>query len=307
MDIKFGGRIKEIKEIERNGEPIGILAGYIATWDIDRGHFGVRDQFVRGAFIESLRQHQVSDRPVRLKDQHNEVVGGFPISSVHEDEVGLFGIGEVNLTMERGREIMSLARQGVLSDFSVGFSVIEFTEDEGLRKITKAILWEGSVVDEPMNPKAKITEIKGFHNLPIVSDRDYKWNPEEALARINNHVDGNKAFINGTLIADIVDGELRVVPKALFKAAESGKNIRDIEKYYAKMNLESPFDEDKREYFTESDIKCMTTRKVEKALIKTGCFSASAAKIIAGIDKTLPIEDNTQIVLNELKELLNSN
>lgn len=163
METKqLGGRIVEVKEEERNGVPVGILAGFIATWDIDRGAFGVKDQFIKGAFNDSIEQHKSSNRPVRLKFQHRTLMGGFPIESIKQDEVGLYGIGEVNLELETGRNVMSLARQGVLSEFSIGFSVDESTEDGGLRRITKATIWEGSVVEEPMNPAAKITQIKNF-------------------------------------------------------------------------------------------------------------------------------------------------
>ncbi len=299
----FGGRIKEIKEIERNGEPVGILAGYIATWDIDRGSFGMRDQFVRGAFSDSIRQHQVQDRPIRMKDQHFNIIGGFPINEVHEDEVGLFGIGEVNLTMERGREIMSLARQGVLTDFSIGFSVTEFTEDEGLRRITKATIWEGSVVDEPMNPKARITSIKGFHNLPIAPE-SHEWVYADACKRVEDHKDAEKAFIGDTLVADVIDGELMIIPSALEKLIKSGNHVQDIERYYAKMGADSPYDTELREFFTEKDVKDWTPRMIEKVLIKSGMFSRSASAIISGIDKTPSVDQNTLDVLTDMKKLL---
>lgn len=345
MELKYvGGNIREIKEETRNGEPIGIVAGYIATWDIDRGSYGVRDQFVRGAFVDSLREHQVKRRQIRLKDQHGRTVGGFPIDSVHEDEVGLYAIGEVNLNVQLGREVMALARQGVLSDFSVGFSVVEFTEDQGLRKITKAILWEASVVDEPMNPKAVITEVKtvvAYQDLPI-GPRDREWSKSEALARVKEFTDSDEGpsatYRNAFVwfdrenadefgayklpIADVINGKLTAIPRAIFAAAaalsgarggvdlpenDKATAIQHIERYYAKMDMPSPFEDDEKQYFVADDVKEWTQRDVERALRNSGMFSKSAAVIIAGkmkgVDKPAPVDDNNAKILDELKSM----
>lgn len=183
FELKYvGGFIEECKEESRNGQPVGIVEGYIATWDRDTG----RDRFVKGCFAESIANHQERrDRQVRLKDHHYDTVGGFPISSVKEDRRGLFGRGEVNLNVRKGSELYALARQGVLVDFSVGFSALDFSfeeEDERItRIITKAKLWEGSVVDEPMNQQAHITAVKKrAQESGLVSVEDVKeWTVRE--------------------------------------------------------------------------------------------------------------------------------
>ena len=80
-----------------------------------------------------------------------------------------------------GREVFALAKQGVLSDFSIGWSKEnQDTETiDGIRYIKKAEVWEGSIVDEPMNPKAVITAVKSidFSELDLVDIRSL----EEAL------------------------------------------------------------------------------------------------------------------------------
>ena len=161
-ELKFvGGTVLEVKQEDRNGVPVGIVEGYIATWDVDRGDFmGIKDQFKRGAFIESILEHIQKARPIRLKDHHGRTVGGFPMEHVKEDDRGLFAVGEINLEVQQGREAYALAKQGVLSDFSIGFSVVDFEMDADLRTISKAKIWEGSIVDEPMNPAANITQVK---------------------------------------------------------------------------------------------------------------------------------------------------
>ncbi|KKK46234.1 hypothetical protein LCGC14_3164200, partial [marine sediment metagenome] len=99
--------IIEVKESKRNGVPVGIVAGYLSTWQPDTGgRFGVPDQFVPGAWAESLADHrQRGNRQIRFKDHHGRTIGGFPIETVVEDERGLFAIGEINLTVDEAKEI----------------------------------------------------------------------------------------------------------------------------------------------------------------------------------------------------------
>jgi len=158
----LGGQVVECKIEERNGVNVGIIEGYIATWDLDRGNGFLRDQFVKGAFRKSIRDLKKRKRNLRFKDHHGRTVGGFPPETLKEDDRGLFGIGEINLEVQQGAEAFSLAKQGVLEDFSIGFSVVKSNRDEqnDIRTITEAIAWEGSIVDEPMNPEAQITDVK---------------------------------------------------------------------------------------------------------------------------------------------------
>ncbi len=158
-EVKFlSGRVVEVKQEDRNGIPIGIIKGHAATFDIDRGN----DRFVKGAFIESIQELRQNNRPGRMLFQHrgDMLIGGFPIESVREDEKGLAAIGEINLEVQEGREAFALAKQGILTDFSIGFSVVEDAMEDGIRVIKKATIWEFSLVSEPMNPKAVVTEVK---------------------------------------------------------------------------------------------------------------------------------------------------
>jgi len=154
----LSGQLVEVKQEDRNGIPVGIIKGHAATFDIDRG----MDRFVKGAFVESIQELRQNNRPVRMLFQHrgDMLIGGFPIESVREDEKGLSVVGEINLEVQEGREAFALAKQGILTDFSIGFSVVEDAMEDGIRVIKKATIWEFSLVSEPMNPKAVITEVK---------------------------------------------------------------------------------------------------------------------------------------------------
>ena len=127
---RLGGHYTEVKQEEVNGVTIGIIAGYIATWDLDRGNFFHKDQFVKGAFAESIQEFKEKRRMPRFKDHHGRTIGGWRFETLREDNIGLFGEAEVNLDVQQGREVFSMAKQGVLTDFSVGFTADEFCIDE---------------------------------------------------------------------------------------------------------------------------------------------------------------------------------
>lgn len=346
IEIKLlGGVVVEAKQEDRNGVPVGVVEGYIATWDLDRGDmFGIRDQFKKGAFVESILEHIQKRRPIRLKDHHGRTVGGFPMEFVKEDERGLFGVGEINLEVQQGREAFALAKQGVLSDFSIGFSVDEFDMDRDVRTITKATIWEGSIVDEPMNPAANITQVKSvvpFQDLPL-ADRDLPWDASAAVQRAREATGSEDApsdtYKNYFLwydrehadtfgayklpIADVIDGSTQAVPRGIFAAAAAMRGARGgvaipegdrpgviahIERYYDKMDMESPFAEELSFYGVE-EIKEWTERDVEKAL-RSGCqLSKSAAKALISQIRAKAMEPDPEVkgfddLLNELKEL----
>jgi HK97 family phage prohead protease len=146
-----------------NGVPVGVVAGYLSTWQPDSGgKFGVPDQFMPGAWRRSLAEHRARGmRQVRLKDHHGRTIGGFPVETVREDDRGLFAVGHINLDTELGREVYSLVRQGVLVDFSVGYTAVRDEIKGGVRLIYEAQLWETSIVDEPANPGARILAVGG--------------------------------------------------------------------------------------------------------------------------------------------------
>jgi HK97 family phage prohead protease len=304
METKYvGGRIIETKAEERRGVPVGILAGYLATWDVDTGmgaRYGIPEQFVKGAFLNSIAEHKSrNNRQVRLKDFHGRVIGGFPIDTVREDGTGLFGRGEVNLDTQLGAEAFALAKQGVLVDFSLGFQAVEDKVGTDIRTIYEALIFEASVVDEPMNRNAQITEVKGaavarYANLDV-APLTYQWDAEAAAQRIGDLkfsvADGNAAYLceNKTLLfADVIEDKLMAVPQALEQIVaelkSSNENLpasmmQQLEQYYLKMGRPSPFET--QHFFDIEEVKSWDVRSFEKALLDTGAFSKGAAKLCA--------------------------
>lgn len=326
---KIGGYSIEVKQEVRNGVKIGIIEGYIATWDLDRGDYFYRDKFIQGAFTESIQDFKDKKRMPRFKNHHTKTIGGWRYDSLKEDNIGLFGIAEINLDVKDGIEAYSLAKQGVLTDLSIGFSAEKYVKDEinKIRTINKAILWEGSIVDEPMNPKANITSVKTatpYQNLPLADDTR-PWDSTAARGRVRQFTDSTespssdykKAFFYydsenvdnfGAYklpYADIIDGELKAVPRGVFAAAgalqgaRGGVNIPEsdrsaietnINKYYKKMGRESPFDE-KYLIIDAIDAKNLTLKEFE-GILRNGNvkFTREASKKIISDIKS-PLRD----------------
>lgn len=309
IEIKrLGGKVIETKEMVINGVRVGVIDGYIATWTPDTGGvFGVPDQFAPGAFADSLQEHRDrNNRQIRLKDLHGRVVGGFPIETAREDAVGLRAIGHINLETQLGAEAWALIKQGVLTDLSIGFTALEDVIENGLRTIFRAIVWEGSVVDEPANRDAMILEFRSalpFQDLPI-ADHDAPWDPIAALSRVRTFAskqtdpDGEwkKAFVhaaNGSLmhaIVDVVDDRLVVIPKAVQETAEmvtsrdfEGKSavVRHLERYLQKMGLDSPFPSEDRQFIGIDEVKSLDEAGLNAALRRGAAFSKGAARLMA--------------------------
>lgn len=327
---------------------VAVIKGYAATFDLDRGG----DIIAKGAFDKTLADHKKRKRQIRMLWQHNshELIGGYPPEKAYVDSNGLFVEGEINLDTRRGKEAYALAKQGVLCDFSIGYMVhdSEYQTMKGIpvRLINELELFEVSPVGEPMNPKAQITDVKSnssFHDLPL-APRDHEWNADAALIRVKSFLGSadepsesfGKAFLWSDaknhedfdgyklLIADVIDGKLTAVPRAIFAAAASGAKggavipeeerdvvIANIERYYAKMDLESPFSQ--KSSIRLDDLSVLTERDLEK-LFKSGVsFTNSTSKRLASALKTFLRDEEKSgnrddsigsEVVDELKSLL---
>lgn len=309
----------EVKKQNRDGVEIGIVEGYASTWDIDRG----ADVIERGAFAKTIADHVSRGRSVRMLWQHSgsQLIGGFPAEKMREDERGLYVVGEINLETQVGREAYALAKQGVLSDFSVGFSVpsrdkIKAVEHNGktVRVIKQVDLWEVSLVGEPMNANANILSVKNA--LPLfempVADRGRDWDADAAVGRVRaftGSLDGaspeyRRAFLwvddenagNVTAyklpIADVIDGQLMVVPRAVFSAAAAllgargGVDLPDddreaviasVERLYQLIGAPSPFSND---VVDASIVETVESIRDAESLLKWIGMSCRSAKML---------------------------
>lgn len=155
----FSFNIQETKEVQIDGGNYGLVRGYASTYgNIDRGS----DRVINGAFKKSLEKYKATNRPIKMYYQHDskEVIGGFPVDKIIDDTNGLYVEGHINLDVQRGREAYALAKQGVIQDFSIGYTVSDYEIKGSVRQLKELDLWEISMVGEPMNPEARILAVK---------------------------------------------------------------------------------------------------------------------------------------------------
>lgn len=295
--------VTEVKELKTDKGKYGIIKGYASTYgNLDRGG----DIILFGAFTKSLERYRSACRPVKLQFQHSgmEILGGCPCELIQDGNKGLYIEGQINLDVQRGREVYALAKQGVLTDMSIQYSIYDYEYDENGNRLLKEIeLWEISVVGEPMNPEANITLVKSRANgsiLPIAGV-EVEFNEKLALERIKEFTrsddipskayadafmykdDGNSFESFSLPFVDVIDGKLMAIPKAIFSIAvimRSSKSLKSIEpedrrniiavinKYYSKMGLESPLRECYDNTIVIKDINFISNSKYIDFILK---------------------------------------
>jgi HK97 family phage prohead protease len=280
-----------------------------------------------GAFAKTIRELRSNARPIpdlpeekRLLPilwQHNirEPIGSFVKLKETNEGLEVEGVMPRTDTFVDVRVIPQM-RVGSVGEMSIGYMSEKFTIDRNDNRLLEEVkLYETSLVTIAMNPKALVSEMKGavpFKDLPLAG-RDRAWDSSAAIQRLRDKTGSEDApssrYRNGFLwfnaeeadkfgsyklpIADVIDGELRAVPRGIFAAAgalrgarggvdiPSGDRtavIRNVERYYDKMGLDSPFEE--QSCFRIDDLGALDERSLEK-ILKTGVlFPGETAKIL---------------------------
>jgi HK97 family phage prohead protease len=148
--------------------------------------FGIPDQgtppdiIMPGAFKKTLKEWgpQGKDR-IRVLVQHRTDL--LPIGRptvLEEDARGLHFLAKISDTA-MGRDVLTLIRDGVLRDMSIGFDPIkaDFDQTAGVRRIREVRLWEISPVIWAMHPMARIEAVKAVPRdvSEQLADRDTQW------------------------------------------------------------------------------------------------------------------------------------
>lgn len=319
-------KLTEIKSVD-DSEDYFIFEGYASTFgNVDRGD----DIIVRGAFTETISELEKNATPI-LGTKYKKMMPALwqhdwaqPIGSfieMAEDEKGLFvkALLPKDDDFVKGRVIPQM-KAGSISDMSIGFMIVEHSYEKSIRKLEKVELYETSLVTIPMNPKAKVTNFKSvtpFQDLPL-ADRGREWDSDAAINRVRGFTDSvddaspeykraflwynsddQEAFGSYKLpIADVIDGRLYAIPRAIFAAAAALRGARGgvdlpsedeprviahINRYYDKMGLESPFKETSS--FRVDDELSLDERTFESLLTSGVCFSKKNAKKIISLLK----------------------
>ena len=119
-----------------------------------------RESVVKGAFSKTLKKHEQDNNPVLMLWQHSweDPIGVW--KELKEDERGLYGVGEINLDVQKGREAYSLMKQRALTGLSIGYKEVKYTDNAEVRLLEEIDLYEISPVTFPANDEARISAVK---------------------------------------------------------------------------------------------------------------------------------------------------
>jgi uncharacterized protein len=152
-------------ELKFAGAGEGVITGYGSVFGHKDAH---GDTVVQGAFSASLAAHKAAGTMPAMLWQHD---GAEPIGvweEVTEDARGLRVKGRLNLETTRGREALSLLKQGALNGLSIGFLVpdggAKLDRHTGERTVTEIDLWEVSLVTFPSNGKARLLSVRDIES-----------------------------------------------------------------------------------------------------------------------------------------------
>lgn len=156
----FGGAdmIKKsfyFKEVETDKNNIGIFTGYASVFNtVDR----VNDEVQKGAFKKTIAEN---GGKIKLQYNHKDTIG---IADISEDDTGLKVKAYVNLDVQKGREVMSLIKQGAIDRMSFAYEIKdsekESRDGKPVYKLKELKVYEVSAVDFPANESAEITAVK---------------------------------------------------------------------------------------------------------------------------------------------------
>ncbi|MBA7576621.1 hypothetical protein ES708_18462 [subsurface metagenome] len=258
----------EVKEVD---EEAGVFTGYAATFSDRPDSWG--DIIDKGAFKKTLKE---AGNRVKILWNHFilEPIGK-PLE-LAEDDKGLLVKGKLSLGVQRAKEVLSLMKDGVITELSIGYDPMKETWQEGIRHLQEIRLWDVSPVTFAANPEAVVLSVKkatSFGDLPL-ADRDREWDGTASERRVRAWAGGEddmnwnkyrQAFfwfdekdpeLFGSYklgFADIINNRLTAIPRGIFAVAavlmgarggvaipeaDAAKVKSHAEKYYAKMRKE---------------------------------------------------------------------
>ena len=135
----------------------GSVEGYASLFgEIDAS----RDMVMRGAFADTLKLRGLRRIPMLFQHDPAEPVGIW--LELREDAHGLYARGRLIPDVARGRELISLIRQGAIDGLSIGFRTLKGRIDPKtrIRKLEAVELWEISIVTFPLLAGARVRAVK---------------------------------------------------------------------------------------------------------------------------------------------------
>lgn len=172
LDTRF-----EVKEVTEKG----VFSGYGSVYgNLDQAS----DIMAAGCFTDSLGEFKSTGRMPALLWQHDsrQPIGVY--TSVKEDKNGLYIEGALCMETRQGAEAYALLKMGALDGLSVGFMTVEDLYDSktNVRTITKADLWEVSLVTFPCNEDARVAVVKKIEQIEDLRSAEHYLRDAGALS-----------------------------------------------------------------------------------------------------------------------------
>ena len=142
----------EVKEID---EAEGTFKGHASTFAEEPDSYN--DIVDKGAFLKTIKEGK---RRIKHLWNHSVMEPIGKPTELSEDETGLSFTGKLSLGVQRAREVLSLIKDGVITEMSIGYDVIKEYHKDGIRHLTEVRLWDISPVTFAANPEALITSVK---------------------------------------------------------------------------------------------------------------------------------------------------
>jgi HK97 family phage prohead protease len=153
LDVAFD--IKALGADEGTGE----FSGYGSIFgNKDLGN----DIVMEGAFAQSIGKKGAKAVKMLFQHKPDEPIGVF--EEIIEDRKGLKVRGRLAMGTQRGREVYELMKMGAIDGLSIGYRVdakgYDYDDKRKRRYLKSVDLMEISAVTFPMNPKARVSQVK---------------------------------------------------------------------------------------------------------------------------------------------------
>ena len=286
----------ELKDVQPNGT----FTGYAACFNnVDSDN----DKILPGAFTDSLAASGPGC-PILWQHDQKQPIGVNQKAS--QDEKGLAVEGQLVLDVRQASEGYALLKAKAIKGLSIGYRVLDYSYEGGVRLLKKLQLMEYSLVTFPANQLAAVESVKSavpgsisFQSLPMAS-ASQGWDYGAARGRILKWAGGpdvtdwakvRKCFVwfddehpenfSGYRmpIADIVNGQPIAVPKAVKAAADAlikreGLNMPEEAVEASKAHLEMYFKKLGEESpFEVEDKGVSKTKKVDGVDLPASSFA----------------------------------
>lgn len=154
----------------------GVVEGYGSTFGGPPDLGG--DIVQPGAFIDSLTEHKRKGTMPLMFFGHKAselTIGNW--TDMAEDGKGLWVQGQLDMEDPYAQKIQRKLKQKQMRGLSIGYDVKSAEPDpkrNGVRLLKKLDLWEVSVVNLPMNPRAAIDTVKSWDDGEVPTVREFE-------------------------------------------------------------------------------------------------------------------------------------